>query len=328
MDDARREMAATLGATDLNDAEAALRALGCAFRWAAAAVRRMDGDGDSARALGALYDLDDALEEGRELVGAVPALLAAAMPGESVGGGTDELVRQLAEAAERVAAERVELKKRAAAEEELRTRLEQHEELRRQVDELRRLERLVDALDALREQQRVIADRLAALRGKDAGVDVTLRTSSDALIRLSDDRLAALGPQTRQVLERAAAVQSELAAEERTYDEGAAALHADRQRLEQIQTERAGQLASLRLYALADRDLARALTAPAGPGAAGAAPAGAAAAESVSLEQVEAATADIERRLRDADAALGRVLEARDSRDVEGRTVIRRTGGG
>lgn len=315
-------MAATLGATDLNDAEAALRTLGCAFRWAAAAVRQVVGDGDSARALEALYDLDDALEAGRELVGAVPALLATAMPGDSVGGGTDEMVRQLADAAERVAAERVELKKLAATEEELRVRLEQHEELRRQVDELRRLERLVDALDALRGQQRVIADRLAALRGKDAGVDDTLRTSGDALIRLSDDRLASLGPQTRQVLERAAAVQSELAAEERTYDEGAAALAARKQRLERIQDERHGQLASLRLYARADRDLARALATPAGPGAASAAEA-----ESVSLEQVEAATADIERRLRDADAALGRVLEARDSRDTDGRTVIRRNGG-
>ncbi|MGO4456794.1 hypothetical protein AB4039_05620 [Streptomyces sp. M-16] len=315
MDDARREIADTLDATGVDDVEAALHVLGCAFRWAAAAVCRVGADAGGARALGALYALDDALEHGRELEGALPALLAAAMPGDRVGGGTDGLVRRLAEVTERVAQERAELEKLVATQEALRTRLEQHGELRHQVDELRRLERLVAALDALREQQQVIGERLAALRGRDAGVDDALRTSGDALIRLSDDQLAALGPQTRQVLERAAAVQSALAAEERERDEGAAALASGQELLERVRAERGAQLVSLRLYAEANRDLARALLVPAGSGGAGP--------EAASLEQVAAAVADIERRLGEADRALGRVLEARDSQDAQGRSVIR-----
>lgn len=315
MDDARREIADTLGATGADDVEAALRVLGCALRWAVDAVRRVGGDTGGARALGALYALDDALEHGRELEEVLPALLAAAMPGDLVGGGTDGLVRRLAEVTGRVTGERAELEKLVATQEALRTRLEQLGELRRQVDELRRLERLVVALDALREQQQVIGERLTALRGRDAGVDDALRTSGDALIRLSDDQLAVLGPQTRQVLERAAAVQGALAAEEREHAEGAAALASGQELLDRVRAERGAQLVSLRLHAEANRDVARALLAPAGAGGGGP--------ELTSLEQVEAAAADIERRLGDADRALGRVLEARDSAEAEGRSVIR-----
>ena len=326
MDDARREISAALTATDVSDEEAALKVLGLAFGWAAAAVRRVDGGASGSRALCALYALDDALEESRALAQALPGLLAAAMPGDRGRARTQELIRQLTEATEAVAGERAALEKLVATEEALRGRLAEHEGLRRQVDELRRLERLVVALDALREQQQVIGDRLADLRGRDAGVDEALRTSSDALIRLSDDQLAALAPQTRQTLERAAAAQSALAAEERRHADGTAELAEVQDRLERIRAEQGAQLASLRLHAKADRDLARALVGPA-PGGSGGSGGSGGDEHGISLAQVEAAADDIERRLRQADDALAHVLEEDDALDTGGRVTLRRTEG-
>ncbi|MCM2424299.1 hypothetical protein [Streptomyces sp. RKAG337] len=153
----------------------------------------MDGGAAGSRALVALFALDDALEESRGLAEAMAGLLAVAAPGQGPGSRTEELMRELTDLSERVDGERAALEKLAATEEALRDRLAAHEGLRRQVDELRRLERLVLALDALQEQQEVIARRLAE-RGRDSGVDEALWTSSDALVRLSDDQLAALAP--------------------------------------------------------------------------------------------------------------------------------------
>ncbi|GGX73313.1 coiled-coil domain-containing protein [Streptomyces hiroshimensis] len=332
MDDAGREIADVLAAADIPEQEAALRVLGCAFRWAAAAIGRLDGGASGSPALAALYGLDDALEEGRALAGALPGLLAAARPGHEVGSGTEELMRRLADATDQVAGERATLEKLVATEAALRRRLAEHEMLRRQVDELRRLERLVAALDALREQQEVIGERLAALRGRDAGVEEALRTSSDALVRLTEEELAVLAPQTRRTLERAAEAQGALAAAEREQHATAEELASCRDRLQRIRDERGAQLASLSRHAQADRELARALReAAAATGATGAA--GAAGAASVPQEQhvtpaeVEAVTETIERRLREADEALGRVLEEQRRQDAEGRVMLLRTSG-
>ncbi|MFE3644027.1 hypothetical protein ACFXOM_24020 [Streptomyces sp. NPDC059169] len=322
-DDARQDIAATLAETGVGEEESALKVLGLAFAWAAHAVRRVDDVASGSRALAALYALDDALDEGRALIAAVPGLLDSAVVGDRGRIGTEGVTRQLAEAAESVARERTALEELASAEEELRSRLAEHEGLRQQVAELRRLERLVVALDALQAQQRVIGERLAALRGRDAGVDEALRTSADALIRLSDDELGVLAPQTRQVLERAAAAQSALAAEERRHADGAAELAEAQDRLERIRAEQGALLSSLRLHAEADRDLARALTGPV-PAAAGT-PGGDA--HRLTLSQVESAAADVEDRLRRADEALARVLEERDAVDTGGRETFRRTGG-
>ncbi|WP_326768343.1 hypothetical protein OG978_30965 [Streptomyces sp. NBC_01591] len=319
MNDAGREIAAALddAGTGGTEAAVALRVLGRAFRWAASALAEVEDGAGGAHALAALYDLDEALEESRALADALPALLVAAMPGDQVGGGTEALMRQLAEVADRVESERAALEKLVATEEALRSRLARHGALRRQVDELRRLERLVLALDALQEQQQVIADRLADLRGRDAGVDEALRTSSDALVRLSEDRLAALAPQTRQILERAAAAQRALAAEEREHDEGAAELALFEERLEQIRDACGARVASLQKYAAVDRDLARAL------GALPEAPAGTATArQRLSLAEVEAAMADIESRLRAADEALRQVLTEREAQERDGRFTV------
>ncbi|MCM2416944.1 hypothetical protein [Streptomyces sp. RKAG293] len=321
MGDARQEIAAALADTAVGEPEAALRVLGRALRWSAAALGDVDGGAAGSRALVALFALDDALEESRGLAEAMAGLLAVAAPGQGPGSRTEELMRQLTDLSERVEGERAALEKLAATEEALRDRLAAHEGLRRQVDELRRLERLVLALDALQEQQEVIARRLAELRGRDSGVDEALWTSSDALVRLSDDQLAALAPQTRQVLERAADAQRALAAQEREHAASAAELAAYQDRSERIRSERGGQLASLRRYAAADRDLARALQTPQG------APAGTATEEQqISLAEVETAAADIERRLRAADDALTRVLAERELQDRDGRFMVQRTG--
>lgn len=320
MVDARQEISAALADTAAGEPEAALRVLGRALRWSATALRGVDGGAAGSRALVALFALDDALEESHGLAEALTALLAAAAPGSGPGARSEELMRQLTDVTERVGAERAVLEKLAATEESLRERLAAHEALRAQVDELRRLERLVLALDALQEQQEVIARRLAELRGRDTGVDEALWTSSDALVRLSDDQLAVLAPQTRQVLERAADAQRALAAQEREHAASAAELAAYQDRSERIRSERGAQLASLQRYAAADRDLARALQTPQG------APAGTATGEQeVSLAQVETAAADIERRLRAADDALTRVLAERESQDRDGRDVVLRT---
>jgi chromosome segregation ATPase len=309
VDDARDEIGAALADPAAGGPQTALRVLGLALRWSAAAVRGVEGGPGGSTALAALYALDDALEEIGPLAAALPGLLAAASPGEQVGGGTKELLERLAGAAEQVAAERARLEELTAGEEELRARLAEHDALRRQADELRRLERLVLALDALAEQQQVIADRLAALRGRDAGVEEALRTSGDALVRLSEDQLAVLGPQTRQVLERAAAAQGALSAQVREHARQTAELAAYQDRLERIRAEHGARLASLRRYAAADRDLSRALGT-----------------EDASLARVEEYAAGVEAQLREADRVLADLLAEREAADTDGKVMMQRTG--
>jgi DNA repair exonuclease SbcCD ATPase subunit len=319
VDDSRRGVMESLAATDISDQEAALRVLGRALRWAAASLRRADGGESGAPALAALYALDDALTDGRELARELPGLIAAARPGPQVARGSEELMRELTDTADRVRTARRTLEHLSTTEDALRRRLAEHEELRRQVDELRRLERLVVALDALQDQQQVIGARLAELRGRDTGVDQAMRTSSDALVRLTEDRLALLAPQTRETLERAATAQNALAAAEREYRAGQAELADYQDRLEAVHAAQGSRLASLNRHARADRELARALHGAAG--ADGAAPADG----GLTLEQVEVLADTVERRLREADEALTVVLRDREERDVEGRAVVPRT---
>jgi hypothetical protein len=323
VEDSRREIAEALAASDTTGAGAALQVLGHAFRWVTAALRGLEGGAGGSDALAALFDLDLALEAGSALPDVLPGLLAAARPGDQGAPYTEELTRRLAQTTDRVRVERERLEKLTATEEALRARLTLHEELRRQVDELRRLERLVVALDGLRDQQQVIQERLVELRGRDAGADEGLRTSSDALVRLTEDQLAVLAPQTRQTLERAATAQRALAAAEREYRASSDELAACHDRLERIRTDRGGQLASLARHAQADRELAHALRGAVGPVGA----ASAVAEETVTLEQVATVTEVIERRLREADEALGRVLEERAGRDRDGRVTVPHGGG-
>ncbi|MEU9166307.1 hypothetical protein AB0D34_00585 [Streptomyces sp. NPDC048420] len=320
MDDSRRGITETLAATDISEQEAALRVLGHALRWAAGALRQVDAGEGGAPALAALYALDDALTDGRELARELPGLVVAARPGPEVARGSEELMRELTDTADRVRAARETLEQLAATEDALRGQLAEHTELRRQVDELRRLERLVAALDALQDQQQVIGARLAELRGRDTGVDQAMRTSSDALVRLTEDRLALLAPQTRETLERAATAQNALAAAEREYRASNAELAGYQDRLEAVHAAQGARLASLNRHARADRELAHALR-----GAAGAEGPAAPAGGGLTLEQVEVLADTVERRLREADAALTVVLRDREERDTEGRAVVPRT---
>ncbi|MCX4819969.1 hypothetical protein OG883_08640 [Streptomyces sp. NBC_01142] len=328
MRDSRQEIADALADSGRTDRETALHVLGRAVRWAADTIGRPDrasdggtpDDADGAGALTALYALDDALADARDLAEALPGLLEAARPGERVGRGTRDLMDELTAAAEQVASERAALEKLAEREKELRHRLAEHENLRREVDELRRLERLVEELDELQAQQEVIDTRLRELRGRDLGAaDRELRTGADALLRLTEQQLAVLTPRTRQTLELAAAAQEALAAAERELSEGSRELAACQDRLERIRAERGTVFTSLTRHARADRELAQALRE-----AAGADTGGLAQEPGLALDEVEALTRTVEQRLADADRTLGRVLTERQEQEQDGRTRITR----
>lgn len=327
--DGRQKTADALAESGRTDRETALQVLGCAVRWAADALGRPDRaadggtpedpyDADGADALTALYALDDALTDARDLAEALPGLLAAARPGERMGQGTKDLMAELTALAERVASERATLEELLAKEAELRRRLAEHEKLRHEVDELRRLERLVAELDGLKAQRAAIDARLRELRGQDPdAAGRGLHTGAEALLRLTEQQLAVLEPRTRQTLERVTAAQQELAAAECRMSEGTRELACLQDQLGRIQEEQVTVMASLARYARADRELAQALREAAGPDATVPAPA-----QGLTLEEVEALTRTIEQRLTDADRTLGRVLADRQDPDRDGGTKI------
>ncbi|WP_406472475.1 hypothetical protein [Streptomyces sp. NBC_01615] len=334
MHDHRREIADALADSGRTDRETALHVLGSAARWAAHALGRLnsasDGgssdDTDGADALETLFALDDALADTRDLAAkALPELLAEARPGESVAQGTRDVMNELTAVTERVAAQRAALESLVEREEELRRRLAEHEKLRQEVDELRRLERLAEELDGLRAQREVVDARLRELRGRDLGAaDRELRTGADDLLRLTEEQLAVLEPQTRESLEQAAAAQKVLAATEHELSESSHQLTADQDRLEhvqeeleRIQKEQDKVFVSLTRYARADQELAQALREAAGTDSRGAVPG-----RGLTLEEVEALTRTVEKRLVDADRALRSVLTDRQESQEDGGTKV------
>ncbi|MFF4353630.1 hypothetical protein [Streptomyces sp. NPDC001530] len=316
MDEAKREIQSAL-TTDEGGAQAALRVLGWALRWSAEAIRQVDGGAGGTSALETIFAFDDALARSAELGATLPHLVAAARPGGTLPEHLARRTSELAAEAERVSACREELEKLTAGEEQLRARLTEHEQLRQRVDELRRLERLVVALDSLRDQQEAIDERLRSLRGRDVGIDETLRISGDTLVQLSKDQLELLAPQTREALAGADEAQRTLAAEQRKLNEGAAQLAKAGDLLEQIRAERGAQLAGLRRYAQATRDVARALAEFGGASGSG---------TELSLMDVAAAADRIENRLRDVDNVLRSALAERDAAETDGRQILSRTG--
>ncbi|MGW2248893.1 hypothetical protein ACWCXH_01630 [Kitasatospora sp. NPDC001660] len=312
MERARREIAAALEAVGDGEVVASLRVLGAALQWVCAELRGIDGGPGGASALEALYELDDALTAGEGLRDAVDVLFDAVLAGAAVRRDVGELADRLRAAKRAVQAEREALDELEQREQELRRRLAEHTELRRQVDELRRLERIVSALDAIARQQEAITARLLALRGKDTGVEDVLRTSADRLVRLSEEQLAALSPQTRDRLARAEDVDGQLAVEQRRFEESGARLAEVRDRLDAVRTRRVEQLASLRLHAHADVELARAL-APDGVEADGGA--GSDGEARSALVEAEALAASLETRLTRVDEILAGLLERREQAD-------------
>ncbi|MEU9077703.1 hypothetical protein [Kitasatospora sp. NPDC048538] len=317
---ARRDIAEALEAAGGDTGTASLHALGAALTWVCAELGGIEPGPGGVSALEAVYALDDALTAGAGLGDAVAGLFDAALAGAAVRRDVGELADRLAEAGRAVRAERTALDELAGREAELRRRLAELAGLRRQVDELRRLERIVSALDALARQQEAITARLLVLRGKDTGVEDALRTSADRLVRLTEEQLAALAPQTREGLARASAVDEQLAVEQRRFDEGEARLAGLRDRLDALRAQRVEQLAALRLHARADVELARAL-APAGPDPASPAPDGSGEARTA-LAEAEALVALLDARLHRVDGILAGLLDQRDRQDGRERAAL------
>ncbi|MEV8391390.1 MULTISPECIES: hypothetical protein [unclassified Streptomyces] len=315
---ARQELRGAL--TDGAGAPAALSALGASLRWAAAALAEAR-DGDGVAALEGLFGLFDALEELPALAAEAPRLVTAARPGQRLAEQLDKRLAELTSLHERLRDDRAALERLAAAEDELRQRLADHAELRERIAELRRLERLVDALDALSGQQRVVDERLKALRGRDDSAERTLAADCGTLVRLSEDQLDALGPRVREALHRAEESGERLAAEERELARTTSELDTLQQRLDAVRAELGERIPELRRYARADRELAEALSARrrvdgdgdgagAGDGDGRAERlAGDGTADGTALERARADAAEVERHLTEIDRVLRATLD-------------------
>ncbi|AZQ38085.1 hypothetical protein EJ357_35350 [Streptomyces cyaneochromogenes] len=316
MRDHRQEIADALADSTRTDRDTAHRVLAIAVHWAANSPglpdrASDDGAPDGADALTALFAMDDALTDALGLADALPGLLEAARPGESVKRRITELMDKLTAAAGRVTSERAALAEFLKKEEELRRCEVEHEKLRREVEEFRRLERLAEMRDQLRAQREALDTRFRELRARNLGaLDEELRTAADALLQLTEEQLAVLEPRTRQALEQAVSAQEVLANAEYDLSEGSHQLAADQDRLERIQAEQGKVFTSLARYAQADRELAQALRKGAGADTPGPVPG-----QGLTLEEVEDLTRTIEQQLIKADEILGRILTAPQEED-------------
>lgn len=321
MRDHKQEIADALADSGRTDRDRAHRVLEIAVHWAANSRGRParatdDGTPDGADALTALFAMDDALADALGLADALPGLLEAARPGESVARRITDLMDELTAAAGRVASQRAALAELLEKEEELRRCETEHKKLRQEIEDFRRLERLAKELDELRAQREAVDTRLRELRGRNLGaVDEELRTAADALVQLTEEQLAVLEPRTRQALERAASAQEVLANTEYDLSEGSHQLAADQDRLERIQAEQGKVFTSLARFAQADRELTQALREAAGADTRGLVPG-----QGLTLEEVEDLTRTIEQRLIEADEILSRILT--DPPEEDGGTRI------
>ncbi|MDG9710483.1 hypothetical protein [Streptomyces sp. DH10] len=298
---------------DGSETPVALSALGASLRRAAAALAQIRDD-DGVAALEGLFGLFDALDDVPVLAAEVPRLVSAARPGQRPAEQLDKRLAELTELAEQVRSNRTVLKRLTAAEDELRRRLAEHAELRESIDELHRLERLVETLDELSGQQQVVAERLEVLRSRDTSVEQSLTADCEALVRLSEDQLDALGPRTREALRRAEASGERLASEERKLARVTAELEELHQRVETVRAELGERVPEWERYARADRELAEALSAwervdgdDTGVGRGGRPTEG-----GTALEQARLAAADVEQRLAAIDRVLREALEPPD----------------
>ncbi|MEV0695110.1 hypothetical protein [Streptomyces sp. NPDC050388] len=241
--------------------------------------------------------------------------MAAARPGQRL---AEELDKQLAELTAlhgQVRDDRTALKRLADTEDELGQRLAEHAELRERIEELRRLERLVDALDALSGQQQVVDERLEVLRSRDTSAEQDLTADCGALVRLSEDQLDALGPQTREALRLAEESDERLAAKKRELARVNAELDESHQNLEAVRAELGERIPEWGRYARANRELAEALSAwegVEGNDTGGDGRGDRLAKGRTALERARRVAADVEQRLTDIDRVLREALEERD----------------
>ncbi|MEU9573197.1 hypothetical protein AB0D62_25670 [Streptomyces massasporeus] len=217
-------------------------------------------DDDGVAALEGLFSLYDALEEAPALAVEAPRLVAAARPGQRPAEQLEKRLAELSALHGQVRHDRTVLERLAAAEGDLRERLAEQAELRERVEELRRLESLVNMLDELSGQQQAVSERLEVLRSRDTSAERTLFADCGALVRLSEDQLDVLGPQTREALRQAEESGERLAAEERRLAQVTSELDGVRQRLEAVSAELGERIPQLERYARADRELAEALS--------------------------------------------------------------------
>ncbi|MFK4210148.1 hypothetical protein [Streptomyces sp. NPDC030920] len=321
MRDARTRIADVLTDSGRSDRETALLVLGHAVRWAAdtlggTGTPNATEDIDGADALTALYALDDALADTRDLADALPALLRAARAGKQLGRDVQDLMGELTSLVERIAVERATLDELLAREAELRQRLAEHEKLRHEIDELRRLEELVAELGAVRAQRAAIDGRLRELRDQDPdAADRELHTAADSLLHLTEQQLSVLAPRTRQCLEQVAAAQRELEDTRRRMGESTQELSSLQETLESVRAEYGTVFASLTRHAQADRELAHALREATDDG-------GEVRAPGLTLAEVAVLTETVERRLAEADRALRRALVDRSAPDADGQRKI------
>ncbi|WP_434795569.1 hypothetical protein WN979_29855 [Streptomyces albidoflavus] len=315
---AGQRIAEALAETGRDDRETALLVLELAVGWAAGALvggTPESGD-DGAEALAVLSALDDALTEVPALAGALPVLLESARAGGQLRRSAEELTAGLAALAERVTAERERLDGLRAGEAALRARVAEHEELRREAAELERLTRLAAQAEALGAQRAEIGARLDALRARDPeAADRALRTDAESLLRLTGEQLALLAPRTREALEEVAATQRELADTEQRLRESERELDALHRKLTEVRTAYEPSFGALARHARADHELAAALRAAADAG-------GEEADGGLTLAEVAALTATVERRLADADRALSRALAKRRGPEADGAKKI------
>ncbi len=298
---------------DGSGAQAALSALGASLRCAAEALAEIRDD-DGVAALEGLFGLFDALEEVPALAAEVPRLVAAARPGQRLAEQLDKQLAELAALHGQVRDDRTVLKRLADTEEELRQRLTEHAELRERIEELRRLERLVDALDALDGQRQVVDERLEVLRSRDTSAEQDLAAGCGALVRLSEDQLDALGPQTREAVRLAEESDERLTAKKRELARVTAELAESHQNLEAVRAELGERIPEWERYARANRELAEALSAwegvegdDTGDGLGDRLAKG-----RTALERARRVATDVERRLAEIDRVLREALEERD----------------
>jgi DNA repair exonuclease SbcCD ATPase subunit len=252
----RDALAATL---DEQGAFAALHALRRAAEWATAVLSAAAASGDDAEALAALAELDPAMAGLARLSGVLPDVLTASFPGGPVEEQTRERSADLERLAAAVASQRSALDALSGTAAQVQAKVAEHERLRERVAELRRLERMAEVLGELQQQRQAIEDRLAALAAPVADVEGGLVRGCTDVIRLSQEHLARLEPQARDLLERANAGQARLAGVEQDMRQQEAALAAAAQRTAQLRELHETRAAALQAHAQADREVAEAI---------------------------------------------------------------------
>jgi len=263
----------------------------CAAAFGGAAIADDDVD-----ALRAVIALDDALEALAWLRAALPPWLQRAEAGADVAAHLDAAL-DAGDLAGTLAGLRAAIDGAARREQEHNARIAELRELRDRVVTLRRLERLATALGELEGQRQAIDARIAELVGPVKSAENALSRGATDLIRLSEERCAALTPQVRDALRRAEEAEGRRQAAERALAAADEQAGRSRERFDALRAAQGERLSAMRRHLAADRAVAEGLS------EAGALPAD-------GLDAATAALGDIQRRLDRVDGVLAEALDA------------------